>query len=103
LDPRNYQATSGLAFAYFFLGNYEEGLKCATDTLRHHPDHLPSLRAAIACHARSSNIEAAQKLWQQLALLSPFERVSGTRGRAAFRDQDRVKLDEAYRLVGMPE
>ena len=103
LDPRNYQAKSGLAFTHFFLGNYEEGLKCATDALRHHPDHLPSLRAAMACHARSGNIEAAQKLWQQLALLSPFERVSGTRGRVAFRNQGIAKLEEAYRLAGMPE
>jgi adenylate cyclase len=103
LDPRNFQAQSGLAFAYLFLGNYEEGIKCATDALRHHPDHLPSLRVAMACNARSGNIEAAQKLWQQLALLSPSERVSGIRRRVAYRDQDIAKLEEAYRLAGMPE
>jgi hypothetical protein len=49
------------------------------------------------------NIEAAQKLWQQVALLSPTDRVSETRKRVAYRDQDLAKLQEAYRLAGMPE
>ena len=67
------------------------------------PNYVTALRIAMACHARLGNIEAAQKLWQQLALLSPSERVSEIRKRAAWRDQDIAKLQEAYRLAGMPE
>ena len=37
LDPRIFFAQGGLAYAYFFLGNYDEGLTCAADALRHHP------------------------------------------------------------------
>ena len=104
LDPRIFFAHGGLAYAYFFLGNYEEGLKCAADALRHHPDYVPALRVAMACNAMLGNIEAAQKLWRQVALLSPSDRVSETRKRAPFRrDQDLAKLQEAYRLAGMPE
>jgi len=103
LDPNIFFAHAGLAFAYFFLGNYDEGLKCAADALRHQPSYVAALLVTMACHARSGNIEAAQKLWRQVALLSPSYRVSETRKRAAFRDQDLAKIQEAYRLAGMPE
>ena len=44
----------------------------------------------------SGNIEAAQKIWRQVALLSPSDRISNIPFRAALRrDQDRAKLDEA--------
>jgi tetratricopeptide (TPR) repeat protein len=97
-------AQAALAYAYFFLGNYEQGLTCATALLRHHPDNLGGLRGAMACNALGGNIEAARKLWQQVALLSPSDRISETTKRTPFRrDQYLVKLQEAYRLAGMPE
>jgi tetratricopeptide (TPR) repeat protein len=103
LDPRIFFAQSLLAYACFFLGNYEEGLKCAADGLRYHQSNVAALRITMACHAMLGNIEAAQKLWQQVALLSPTDRVSETRKRAAYRDRDLAKIQEAYRLAGMPE
>jgi adenylate cyclase len=103
LDVRIIFAHEGLAFAHFFLGNYEEGLKCAADVLRHHPTYVQGLRITMACHAMLGNIEAAQKLWQQVVLLSPSDRVSGTRKRSQWRDQDVARLEEAYRVAGMPE
>jgi tetratricopeptide (TPR) repeat protein len=104
LSPNIFFAHVGLAYAYFFLGNYEEGLKCAEAASRHHPDYVPAWHIAMACKALSGNIEAAQKLWQQVALLSPCDRVSVTSKRLRYRrDQDVAKLQEAYRLAGMPE
>jgi tetratricopeptide (TPR) repeat protein len=103
LDPRIFFAQAGLGLAYFFLGNYEEGRKCAADALRHHPDYVLALRLAMACNALGGNIETARRLWEQTALLSPSDRVSETRKRAQLRDQDIAKLQEAYRLAGMPE
>ena len=91
------------SFAHFFLGNYEEGLRCTADVLRHHPTHVQGLRITMACHAMLGNIEAAQKRWQQVALLSPSDRVTETRKRSRWSDQDFAKLQEAYRLAGMPE
>jgi len=91
-----------LAYAHFFLGNYEEGLKHASAALHHHPNYGGALRAAMACNA----LLAAQKLWQQVAKLFPSDRVSETRKRwqSGFRsDKDFAKLQEAYRLAGMPE
>jgi TolB-like protein len=104
LAPSIFFAHGGLAFANFFLGNYEQGLKCAADALRHHPDYVTALRITMACHAMLGNMEAAQKLWPQVALLSPSDRVSKMRKGAPFRrGQDLAKLQEAYRLAGMPE
>jgi TolB-like protein/class 3 adenylate cyclase len=104
LEPRIFFAHAGLAYAYFFLGNYEEGLKCAADALRHQPSRVALLRVTMACHALSGNIEAAQKVWRRVALLSPSDRVSETRKRLPLRrDQDLEKLQGAYRLAGMPE
>jgi adenylate cyclase len=104
LDPRIVFAQVGLAFAYFFLGNYEEGLKCAAVALRQQPSYPPALHVAMACHALSGNIEAAQKFWRQVALLSPTVHVSKTRKRIPLRrDKDLAKLQEAFRLAGMPE
>jgi TolB-like protein/class 3 adenylate cyclase len=104
LAPSIFFAHGGLASANFFLGNYEQGLKCAADALRHHPDYVAAQRITMACHALSGNIEAARRLWEQTALLSPSDRVSKMRKGAPFRrDQDLAKLQEAYRLAGMPE
>jgi adenylate cyclase len=97
LDPRIFEAHGGLAWAHFFLGNYEEGLNHALTELRIRPDVVGALYAAMACHALSGNIEAAQTLCRQVALLSPLAHLP------LRRDEDLRKLEEAYRLAGMPE
>ena len=102
LDPSIFVAQDGLALANFFLGNFEEGLKFALDVLRHHQNDLTGLRIAMACHAQLGNIEAAQNLWQQLTLRSPSERVSDVPKRG-WREPETTKLQEAYRLAGMPD
>lgn len=103
LDTRIIFAHEGLAFAHFFLGNYKEGLKFAANMLRHHPTYVQGLRIAMACHAMLGDMEAAQKLWQQVVRLSPSERLSEIRKRSPWRGQDIARLEEAYRLAGMPE
>jgi adenylate cyclase len=104
LDPRIFFAQTTLAFAYFFLGDYEQGYTSAMAASRHHPNFPPALRAAMACSAMSGKIETAQKLWREVALLSPSDRVSTHRVLTAFRrDKDRAKLGEAFRIAGMPE
>ena len=104
LDPRIFFAQTTLAFSYFFVGDYEQGYTCAMTASRHHPNFPPALRAAMACSAMSGKSENAQKLWRQVALLSPSDRVSTHRVLIAFRrNQDRAKLGEAFRIAGMPE
>jgi adenylate cyclase len=104
LDPRVSFAELHLASAHFFLGNYEEGLRFGTSFMRRVPNHPGSLRIAMACNVLHGNTEAAQSLCRQLAVLSPTDRVSETRKRSPYRrEQDLAKLQEAYRIAGMPE
>jgi adenylate cyclase len=103
LDPFVLFADHHLAFAHFFLGNYEEGLRFAASNLRRLPNHVSALRIAIACNVLLGNTEVAKSLWRQLAVLSPSDRVSETGKRFRGRDQDVAKLQEAYRIAGMPE
>jgi adenylate cyclase len=103
IDPRVPFTEWVLAFAHFFLGNYEHGLKFAASHGRRFPSHLAHLRIQIACQVYLGNTEAAKSLWQKLALLSPSDRVSETSKRFPGRPQDIARLQEAYRIAGMPE
>ena len=107
LDPRILFAEQNLAYAHFFLGNYEEGRRFATSQLHRFPNNPTGLRITIACNVLLGNVEAAKSLWRQLAVLSPTDRVSETGKRSGRfyggRPQDVTKLQEAYRIAGMPE
>jgi adenylate cyclase len=102
-DSRVAFAESVIGYAHFFLGNYEHGLKFAVSHARRVPTFGAPLRLAIACHAFLGNSEGAKGLWRELAVLSPSERVSDVPKRFRGRPQDVAKLQEAYRLAGMPE
>ena len=104
IDPRVAWAEYVLAHAHFFLGNYEEGLRLAVSFRRHVPNHLIGLRIEMACNAFLGNTEAAKSLWREHAALSPGRaRVSNTPKRFRGRPQDVAKLQEAFRIAGMPE
>jgi adenylate cyclase len=104
IDPRIWFTEQALAFAHFFLGNYEDGLKFAASSARRLASSRGYLCIAIACNVYLGNTEAAQSLWRELAVLSPSDRVSETGKRTPFRrEQDIAKLQEAYRIAGMPE
>jgi adenylate cyclase len=102
-DTRVGFAESVIGYAHFFLGNYEDGLKFAVSHARRVPTFLAPLRLAMACNAFLGNTEAAKSIWRQIAVLSPSERVSDVPKRFQGRPQDVAKLQEAYRLAGMPE
>jgi adenylate cyclase len=105
LDPRALFAEINLAYAHFFLTDYEEALKCAVSFGRRHPNDLGYLRAAVVCNVLLGNTEAAKSLCRELLVRSPSDRVSetGMRHRFPGRPQDIAMLQEAYRIAGMPE
>jgi tetratricopeptide (TPR) repeat protein len=103
IDPLTAFADNTIGFARFFLGNYEEGLKFAASFARRVPNDPGHLRLAMACNVYLGNLEAAKSLCRELAVLCPSERVSDVHWRFKGRPQDVAKLQEAYRLAGMPE
>ena len=104
VDPRAFYAQTGLAYAHFFLGDYDKGCEHAVEAIRDHPEVLVGLRAAIACHAFAGDVKSAREFYRRLSLLVPSERVSDLRTRSAYRrEEDYRKLEDAFRLAGMPE
>lgn len=102
-DPRLYFALGGVALALLLLGDYEGGRKYALEALRDHPNYLGGLRAAMACCAFEGDMMAAHEFYRRFAALAPLERVSHLRKRVTYREKDYLKLEEGYRLAGMPE
>ena len=104
LDPRVYNAQSGLAYSNFFLGRYDEALNWATAALQQQPDFIAHLRIAVACHALTGRSEEARKLWTHAREIAPTDRISEIRKRMPYRrDEDVARLEKAYRIAGMPE
>jgi tetratricopeptide (TPR) repeat protein len=104
VDPRAFYAQAGLAYTHFFLGDYDKGCEFAIEAVRDHPEVLIGLRAAMACHAFAGDVKAAREFCRRLALLAPSERVSDLRTRNVYRRiEDYQKLEEAFRIAGMPE
>ena len=104
VDPRAFYAQTGLAWARFLLGDYSQGCRYAVEALRDHPELLIGLRAAMDCHAFAGDVKAAREFYRRLALLAPTERVSDLRTRNAYRrEEDYRKIEDAFRMAGMPE
>ena len=104
VDPRAFYAQAGLAYAHFFLGNYDKGCEYAVEAVRDHPEVLIGLRVAMACHALAGDVKAAHEFYRRFALLAPSERISDLRTRNAYRrEEDYRKLEDAFRVAGMPE
>jgi tetratricopeptide (TPR) repeat protein len=104
LDPRIVMAQAGLAYAHFFAGRYDEASTWATAAARQQPDHLGAQRIIMACHAMSGRVEAAREICARLMQLNPALRISLIRDRTEFRRaQDIERLEQAFRIAGMPE
>jgi tetratricopeptide (TPR) repeat protein len=103
VDARVANVDAVPGFAHFFLGNHEEGLKFAASFARRAPLNLGHLRLTILCNVYLGNTEAAKSLWRELAVRSSSERVSDLPKRFPARPQDVAKMQEAYRIAGMPE
>lgn len=103
-DPRLYFAQGGIALALLLLGDYEGGRKYAVEALRDHPNYVGALRAAMACAALAGDMKAAREFYRQFAAFAPTERVADLRKRVTYRrEEDYLKLEQGYRLAGMPE
>ena len=103
LDPRIVIAHSGLAFSYFFAGQYDEALLWVKTALRETPKHLPTLRIAMACYALSGRSVEAREACSRVMQIDPAQRISNIRNTPFRRDEDVAKLAEGFRLAGMPE
>ncbi|MEA2895526.1 MAG: hypothetical protein QOJ84_1141 [Bradyrhizobium sp.] len=103
LDSRIAIAYAGLAFSYFFAGQYDEALLWAKTALRENPEYVPGLRIAMACHALSGRLAEAKEACSRAMRSDPTQRISNIRDTPFRRDEDVARLAEGFRIAGMPE
>ena len=104
LDPRIFIAFNGLAYSYFFAGNYDEASMWAEKAKRESPNYLTGQRIGMACQAMSGRIDEAREACSRVMKMDPTQRIGDIRDRQPFRrDADVAKLAEGFRLAGMPE
>jgi TolB-like protein/class 3 adenylate cyclase len=104
LDPRRYTTSTAMAYAHFFAGRNDEASALATNVVRQQPNYLAAQLVMMACHAVAGRIDEARQACAAVLRIDPTQRISGSNARAPFRrPQDIDKLEQAFRIAGMPE
>jgi adenylate cyclase len=104
LDPLRHTISTAMAYAHFFAGRNDEASALATGVVRQQPNFIPGQRIMMACHAVAGRIDEARQACAAALRIDPTQRISVSNARAPFRrPQDIDKLEQAFRIAGMPE
>jgi adenylate cyclase len=104
LDPLRHTISTAMAYAHFFAGRNDEASALATVVVRQQPNFVPGQRIMMACHAVAGRIDEARQACAAALRIDPTQRISVSNARAPFRRlQDIDKLEQAFRIAGMPE
>jgi TolB-like protein len=104
LHPRLFLTQSGMAYALFFAGRYEDGLSWATRAIQRQSNYPGAQRTLMANLAMSGRIAEARRACDALLETDPTFCISDIAKRTPFRRlEDIEKLSEACRLAGVPE
>jgi tetratricopeptide (TPR) repeat protein len=102
LDPRLFFAQTGIAYAHFMAGRYDDGASWATSAVLQQPNYAQAQFVLAACHAMSGRVEEARVVCARLMQLKPALRFS--RMKTKFRRaEDIERLSQACRIAGIPE
>ncbi|MGY4625818.1 winged helix-turn-helix domain-containing tetratricopeptide repeat protein [Bradyrhizobium sp. USDA 4486] len=104
LDARIAGMRTGMAYAHFLLGRYDEAASWAAMALQYNPEFPAGLRVAAASNAMAGRLEQARKAIARLRQLHPALRVSSIRGLVPHRRvHDLARFEEGLRKAGLPE
>jgi TolB-like protein/class 3 adenylate cyclase len=104
LDPLSFRAQSGIAFANFLAGRYEEAIGWAEKALRERPNNLAAIRELAAASALAGRLPEAQRAIAQLRQIDPTKRVSTVKDWVPFRRPDDLnRMQEGLRRAGLPD
>ena len=104
LNPRLFLTQTGLAYAHFFAGRYDESLFWATGAVQNRPNFLGAQRMVMASLAMSGRIAEARRSCAAVMQADPTVSISSIRNRTPLcRSEDVEKLGQAYRIAGVPE
>jgi TolB-like protein len=103
LDPRTFLAYTGIAFAHFQSGRYQEALEWASSGVRRWPHFVQLHRMMMVNFAMLGRLEEAAQSREQVLRLSPTMTIAEMRRTSALRPDDTEKVVTAWRRAGMPE
>jgi TolB-like protein len=104
LDPRLFLTQTGMAYAHFFAGRYEDGLSWATSAFQHQSNFPGAQRMVMASLAMGGRVAEARRACDAVLQTDATLRISGIKSKTPFRRlEDIEKLGEAYRIAGVPE
>src|SRR5262249_883383 len=104
LDPFLFLSQSGLAMAYFLLGQLDEASLWARSALRESPRHHPALRLLAASSALAGRLEDAHTAMARLREIDPTLRVGDLPGMFPFRLPGAIdRYTDGLRKAGLPE
>jgi TolB-like protein len=102
LDPLLFFAQTGIAYAHFIAGRYDDGLSWARSAVLQRPNYLNTQVILAACLAMSGRVEESRVICARLMQLKPALRISRMKPKFR-RAEDAERLSQACRLAGMPE
>jgi TolB-like protein len=103
VDPRIFMSQTGMAYAHFLAGRYEDGSSWATIAIRQQPNYFRARLIMMACHAMAGRGKEAQQECELAMRIDPTMRISKIKDGTALRPEDIDKLAAAFRIAGMPE
>jgi adenylate cyclase len=102
-DPRIFMSQTGMAYAHFLAGRYEDGSSWATIAIRQQPNFLRAHLIMMACHAMAGRGKEAQQECELAMRIDPTMRISQIKDGTPLRPEDIDKLAAALRIASMPE
>lgn len=104
IDPHLFMPQTGIAYAHFFAGRYEESLSWATRASHRQPNYPSARRMIMASLAMTGHTVEACRACDAALQIDPSLRISDIQGRTPFRRREDIeKLAQAFRIAGVPE
>jgi TolB-like protein len=104
LDPLMFGMHTGMAFAHFFAGRYDEAASWSERALHVQPNWIPAWRNAAASYALGGRLANAELAMARMRQLAPEIRLSNLKGLMPFRrPEDLARFAEGLRKAGLPE
>jgi TolB-like protein/class 3 adenylate cyclase len=103
LDPLLFFAQTGIAYAHFMAGRYDDGSSWARSAVLQRPNYLNAQFILAACLAMSGRVEEARVVCARLMQLNPALRISRIKETKYRRAEDIERLSQACRIAGIPE
>jgi TolB-like protein/class 3 adenylate cyclase len=105
LDPESYYFASGIAFAKFYMGRFEEAVEWADRSLDMEPRFVPVLRFKTVACVQLGRIEEARRCLRQVLELQPELTIARLKNYPAMSvtPEILVLFEDAFRKAGLPE